>query len=358
MNIERLRELLQAAVKLELATIPPYLCALYSTHPGTNLEATMVIRSVVVEEMLHMILSANVLNAIGGRPRVSGRENAPHYPHELPDGVIIDLLPFSAAAVESFLQVENPEYKAEAHAAAAADGRRDTIHPSHVISVSDGPTTIGAFYTEIMAGLKDVAAEIGEEALFCGDPARQIDGDYYYAAGGAPIVVTDLDSACRALEEVVEQGEGDMANAFDADDDLAHYYRFEQLKYGRSYQAGDGEGIPTGPPVEVDFDAVYPMLPNPTLDELTDPDLRAAGERANREWSELLIQIDEAFDGSPAALIPAVHTMFRLRDAMLVLLANPMPGHDGFHAGPTFEWANLPVADPAAAIPSTVKAGL
>jgi hypothetical protein len=35
-----------------------------------------------------------------------------------------------------------------------------------------------------------------------------------------------------------------------------------------------------------------------------------------------------------------------------------MPGHDGFHAGPTFEWANLPVADPVAVIPSTVKAGL
>lgn len=45
MNVDRLRDLLEAAVKLELATIPPYLCALYSTHPGTNLEATMVIRS-------------------------------------------------------------------------------------------------------------------------------------------------------------------------------------------------------------------------------------------------------------------------------------------------------------------------
>jgi hypothetical protein len=113
MNLERLRELLDAAVKLELATIPPYLCALYSIHPGTNLEATMVVRSVVVEEMLHMILAGNVLNAIGGRPRVSGPENAPHYPHVLPDGVILDLLPFSPAAVESFLRVENPEYKAE-----------------------------------------------------------------------------------------------------------------------------------------------------------------------------------------------------------------------------------------------------
>ena len=289
MNIERLRELLEAAVKLELATIPPYLSALYSIHPGTNLEATMVVRSVAVEEMLHMILAGNVLNAIGGRPRVSGPEHAPHYPHELPDGVILDLLPFSPAAVESFLQVENPEYKAEHQAAGAgstAAGRRCT--PRTCSPCPTVPTTIGAFYAEIVAGLREVAADIGEEALFCGDPTRQIGGDYYYAAGGAPIVVTDLDSACRALEEVVEQGEGDMSSAFDADDDLAHYYRFEQLKYARSYQPGDGVGIPTGPAVEVDFGAVYPMVPNPRMDELADPDLRAAGERANREWSLLL----------------------------------------------------------------------
>jgi Ferritin-like len=338
MNVERLRALLEAAVKLELATIPPYLCGLYSIRSSTNTEATLVIRSVVVEEMLHMILAGNVLNAIGGRPRVSGPANAPHYPHELPDGVILDLLPFSPAALESFLQVENPKYKAEAAKAQDVQGRRDTVHASHVLKLADRPDTIGAFYAEIEAGLKEVAAEIGEEALFCGDPARQIGGDYYYAAGGAPVIVTDLESACRALQEVVEQGEGEMTSAFDADDDLAHYYRFEQLKYGRSYQPGDGVGIPTGPAVKVDFDAAYPMLPNPRLDEFTDPDLRAIVEQANRQWSLLLIQIDEAFGGSPAALIPAVHTMFRLRDAMLVLLANPMPGHSGYHAGPTFEW--------------------
>jgi hypothetical protein len=101
------------------------------------------------------------------------------------------------------------------------------------------------------------------------------------------------------------------------------------------------------------------MLPNPRLEEYPDPDLRAAGERANREWSVLLTQIDEAFDGSPAALIPAVHTMFRLRDAMLVLLGNPMPGHQGYHAGPTFEWVDpYAAAAPApAGTFSTAKAG-
>jgi hypothetical protein len=78
MNIERLRALLEAAVKLELAIIPPYLCGLYSIHPApTRGHAGDPL--VVVEDAAHDP-RGNVLNAIGGRPRVSGPAT-PHYPH-------------------------------------------------------------------------------------------------------------------------------------------------------------------------------------------------------------------------------------------------------------------------------------
>ena len=53
----RLVDLLQAAVKLELATIPPYLCALYSMHPKATTRRSSE-RYIVVEEMLHMVLAA------------------------------------------------------------------------------------------------------------------------------------------------------------------------------------------------------------------------------------------------------------------------------------------------------------
>ena len=88
-NVKRLQDLLQAAVELELATIPFYLCAIYSLRPGSNDEVGLIIRSVVVEEMLHMALAANVLNAIGGEPRVTGTAHVPQYPHELPDGTCL-----------------------------------------------------------------------------------------------------------------------------------------------------------------------------------------------------------------------------------------------------------------------------
>src|SRR5262249_11132232 len=238
---ERLKELLGAAVKFELSTIPPYLCALYSLHPKGNDEAKLVIRSVVVEEMLHMVLAANVLNAIEGEPRVAGAEHAPRYPHELPDGMILDLLPFSPEAIDAFLKVENPQHD---HHAIGPDhpllGKpRPETHAAGAKKVMAEPSTIGAFYGEIVSGLEAAAAEIGEQQLFCGDPARQVTREYYYAGGGSAIHVTNLDGARRALVEIVEQGEGDMHSMYDDDGDLAHYYRFQQVKHNRAYLRSD-----------------------------------------------------------------------------------------------------------------------
>ena len=151
-------------------------------------------------------------------------------------------------------------------------------------------------------------------------------------------MVTDLASARRALTEVIDQGEGNPASMYDVDGDLAHYYRFEQVAVDRTYLRRDTAGAPSGPSLGVDYTAVFPMVANPKSDEYRDPDLRNASRAANRMWSLVLRQVEIACNGQPAALLPAVHTMFRLRDRMLLLLANPMPDHPGRNAGPTFEW--------------------
>jgi hypothetical protein len=344
-DLDRLRDLLQAAVELELATIPAYLCALYSLRPGSNDEASLIIRSVVVEEMLHMVLAANVLNAIGGQPRVTGG-HVPRYPHELPDGTVVDLLPFCPEGVEEFLKVENPQYPHQAldpgHPLVA--GRRPERHRARAASVMGKPTTIGAFYAEIVDGLKGAAAALGEHTLFCGDPARQVTSEYYYAGGGSVQPVKDLPSAIAVLTEIVDQGEGDLASMYDDDGDLGHYFRFKQIARDRFYLPSDDVGEPSGPPVGVDFGAVYPMIANPRDDDYADPELRAASDAVNRTWSGLLRDIEAGFNGRPEALLAAVPGMFRLRDQALVLLANPLP-HGGAqvhpaarHAGPTFEW--------------------
>ena len=287
-----------------------------------------------------MVLAANVLNAIEGEPRVAGAEHAPRYPHELPDGMILDLLPFSPEAIDAFLKVENPQHD---HHAIGPDhpllGKpRPETQAAGAKKVMAEPLTIGAFYGEIVSGLEAAAAEIGEQQLFCGDPARQVTREYYYAGGGSAIHVTNLDGARRALVEIVEQGEGDMHSMYDDDGDLAHYYRFQQVKHNRAYLRSDDSDAPTGPQIGVDFDAVYPMLANPRSEDYSDPALRAASDAFNRTWSELLRQIEVAFNGEPGELVPAVHSMFKLRDQSLVLFANPLPDYPRRHAGPTFEW--------------------
>jgi hypothetical protein len=44
-----LRAHLQTAIEIERATLPPYLCALYSLEEGSNAEAGAVIESVVLD---------------------------------------------------------------------------------------------------------------------------------------------------------------------------------------------------------------------------------------------------------------------------------------------------------------------
>src|SRR4051794_40886332 len=85
-TVDTLHRYLYAALQLEHATIPPYLTALYSIHPGENSDAFHVIRVVAVEEMLHLTLAANVLNAVGGKVDLTGADFVPTYPAFLPDG--------------------------------------------------------------------------------------------------------------------------------------------------------------------------------------------------------------------------------------------------------------------------------
>ena len=76
-TVEDLRTRLQWAIEIEHSIIPPYLCALYSIKPGSNREAVEALTSVFIEEMLHMTLAANVLNAIGGAPVLDQRTETP-----------------------------------------------------------------------------------------------------------------------------------------------------------------------------------------------------------------------------------------------------------------------------------------
>ncbi|MRH92161.1 hypothetical protein GFY24_32790 [Nocardia sp. SYP-A9097] len=331
-TVEDLRRHLQWAIELEHATIPPYMCALYSLEPGSNVEAAQVISSVFVEEMLHLALAANLLNAVGGEPRLDAPELLPAYPHPLPHGdrsVNLQLAPFGSEALELFLSIERPA-------------------SAQALPESDGYRTIGQFYAALELGIRTLVDTLGEDAVFCGDPNRQLNEMHFNSGGGQVIPVHDLKSALAALAEIVEQGEGAArTEVWDGEkdvfhperDQVAHYYRFLELKEGRRFQPGDTpQSGPTGEPIVFDPTKILPMRPNPrTTDYLEGSEVRRAQEEFNNTYCLLLYLLEDTFNGSPSQMRDALGAMYALKSQARALMA--MPSGDGrTTAGPTFEY--------------------
>jgi hypothetical protein len=347
-KLDDLYEYLHAAMQLEHATLPPYLTALYSIHPGTNSAAYHVIRVVVIEEMLHLTLSANVLNAVGGSPDLTRAGFVPTYPASLPDGekdFTVDLQPFSKDAVETFLKIERP--KKAPDEASRLQPRRPMAVQLLAASVTQPDYqyySIGEFYAEIGRGLEYLEGEARQNGttIFTGESARQVKPEYYYSGGGEVIPVDSLESALDAVNLIAEQGEGLGGKIYDTEDELAHYFRFEQLKLGKYYKVGDNPGEPTGPPVEFDWNAVFPVKKNARLADYPEgSELHSAAVDFNESYADFLAFLTRAYTGQPDLLIEAVARMFRIRDTMTRLIHNPIPGLDGVHAAPTFEVASV-----------------
>jgi CDGSH-type Zn-finger protein len=329
---ESLRAHLQTAIEIEHATLPPYLCALYSIKDGANQEAAAVIQSVVLEEMLHLTLAANVLNAVGGSPVLDAPHLLPAYPTFLPHSnraVEVSLRPFSPEALATFMAIEKP-------------GPRDSAPEDDVYE------TIGQFYAAIEDALVRLSAELGEAVVFSGDPTRQVTDALYYGGGGRIVAVTDLASARRALDEIVEQGEGlDHESIIDGDrdmfhpdrDELAHYFRFHELALGRRYLPGDTpHSGPTGEPVTVDWSGVHPMRTNPrSVDYPPGSDIRAAMDGFNRSYSEVLALLQQCFNGDPQLLAIATGAMYGIKGQMIALMQLDC-GDGSSTVGPSFEW--------------------
>jgi len=341
-DVAGLHRHLEAAIQLEHATIPPYLTALYSIRPGTNSAARQVLRAVAVEEMLHLTLAANILNAVGGSPDLTVPGFVPVFPAYLPDGETdfqVGLRRFSTEAVDTFLKIERP-------APTDSESIRIVKRPPNAAMLGAGKVTddgdehfysIGEFYHAIEDALIRLEAEHGAQ-LFSGDPSRQITPEFYYSGGGEIIPVTDLAAARAAIRLIAEQGEGDGGAIFDYEDEIAHYYRFQQLVLGRYYQAGDVAGSPSGLPVDVEWGAVYPIKTNARVADYPEgSELRRAAEAFNGEYAGFLASLTRAFQGEPALLNEAVGDMFGLKELAGQLMRQPLDDAGTEHAAPTFE---------------------
>ena len=330
-----LREALQAAVELEFFTIPPYLIAMWSIKDEAS-DAARTIREVVYEEMQHMALACNMLVAIGGTPRINREPAIPVYPRPMPGGVrpdlIIGLSGLTPEVVRTFMQVERPENPLIFQ---QADGLE---------ALGESFTTIGAFYEAIRTTFHSLTGlKLSVD--------RQVSGPL------APLVIADLPSVDRAIDQIRVQGEGSDVTPL-ADDaakvgtpvaaitaavggvgssptrsravpDLAHYYRFQELDKGQKliYQEKTGDFRWAGP---LPFPEVYPVAPIPAggyRDGDVPPAVAADLRAFDAAYTHMLDELQGAWEsGGQGALWRAVEWMFSLRDRARALMETRIPG--------------------------------
>jgi hypothetical protein len=228
---KELTYLLSQAAELEHGLMCEYLYAAFSlkSTAGPGLRADQLesverwremILGIAAEEMLHWAMVQNMLTAVGSAPYVS-RPHMPAQARGYPPGVQVRLLPFGEVALQHFVYLERPEGMEGADAACfqpagppPAPMRREEIVPR-----GQDFATVGHLYRSIERGFAHLAGKLGADRLFIGPAFQQADETTFGWPDLRPI--TDLAGANRAIERIVEQGEGARG-----DWATAHYGRF------------------------------------------------------------------------------------------------------------------------------------
>ena len=216
---EELVYLLGQACELEHGVMCEYLYAQFSLKRGLDeglTEAQLArvqawekaLISVIKQEMLHLALATNILTAIGAAPHFE-RPNFPILSRWYPPGVQIALVPFGERALRHFIYLERPEGMALDDAAGFAAARHAqplTAGGAGLVAEPQEWRTVGHLYRGIEAGLANLCARYGEDAVFIGPARAQAVTEIF--EWPELLAVTDLASAGRAMETIVEQGEG------------------------------------------------------------------------------------------------------------------------------------------------------
>jgi hypothetical protein len=328
---------LQQAIELEHATIPTYLYALYSIVPGRNRAIAQIISSIVVDEMLHLALASNVLNALGGSPVLDKPDFIPSYPGPLPGaveaGLTVPLEPCSLDLVTSvFMVIEQPEDPLSFPVVSAA-------------AKAEEPLTIGQFYRSI----KERIVALGD-SVFVPGPRNQIGPDQMDQA----VVVTDVATASQAIDTIIEQGEGTSTAPLEiVGTGYAHFYRFSEIAEGGLLVPNPDAGPDTPPddryfydtvnrPVSFDADGVYPVPKNPKVNGTTTPTYppgsvgQVANDNFNYTYTNLLKVLHEALNGQARLLDTAIGMMMSLRQQAMDMASGTNTG--GANVGPSFEY--------------------
>jgi CDGSH-type Zn-finger protein/truncated hemoglobin YjbI len=346
---EALIYMLCEAAELEHGIMCQYLFAAFSLKQseqeglsGTKLDAVRRWRTqvshVAAQEMLHLALVHNLLSAIGAAPHMA-RPNLPAPASHYPAGVQLALLPFGEQALRHFMFLERPEGMdlADADGLAAIGRAAPMLNERDIVPRGQDFATVGHLYRSIEAGFAHLAETRGEDWLFVGPPRAQATAEHF----GWPelIAVTDLASAKRAIEEILEQGEGPRGHWRDA-----HFGQFVNIldEYQQLREANP------------DFEPVRPVMAANVRPPERDVDVPLIGDPLTARVTDLfnvgyevLLQIFERFFAHTEETDAELETLADATVAIMLRVIKPLgdllttlpvgEDHPGMTAGPSFE---------------------
>ncbi|MFD9339392.1 ferritin-like protein [Streptomyces sp. NPDC060028] len=326
-----LKDSLQQAIMLELATLPPYLCGLWSIKdPGADEAVFTAMQEIVFDEMSHLGLAGNLLTTIGGAPRLADEGTVPKYPGPLPGGVrpelIVSLGGLTKQALDMYSRIEEPD------------------HPV----VSDAATTdtsIGAFYTAILDAFRN------HTDLITG--ARQLTRNMeHHGSGNSIVALTSFALVEAAIGVIKEQGEGTSASPENPHPgepgELAHFYVFREIFHGRKLiRTSEYPAKWEFAGAEIPMPQTFPMGTVPPGGwgaggaSAPDPGTRELLDAVNTTYSAMLGFLQQAWQQDVPAkakelLNKAVGQMFALQDPAQTLMGRPLPDGSGKTYGPEF----------------------
>lgn len=355
-SVQDLKNAIQVAIEIEIATIPPYLAALYSLkqQEGYVFDA---IHRVIYQEMRHYGLACNLLLAIGGTPKTITKETLAPYPKELPYG-LGDGLPISIRKlthglrdgegddesalrqIETFMAIEKPDFMRVPR----------LVNGNYVVDSESKPemtpNSIGELYADILTALTNLtengSISFGNEELqVANGPTAHV-----------PVfAITSLELAKKAIDIICSEGEGatdadDGLNPFtsDADSIPAHYFVFSEMYYGRRIEAqvdefGVSKGFSyTGEEIRTTELKTYDMVDNPSLKNIPrDSDAFTVANNFAQKWYQLLQSLHITFTTDKSAIGKAVRLMGECREAALETMKTELPCSDEKMVGPPFE---------------------
>ncbi len=254
---------------------------------------------VAVEEMLHLAQVSNLITAVGGAAHFA-RTNFPMGAATFPFGIELSLEPFSAALIDRLVCYEMPEdgvlapervaeYQAIRARVAGDFNQTESIRVQNASEPFDIDfRTVGEFYHKVETAFHHIPAD----RLFVGPPQAQANPKYLDLPKEL-IEVTDVASACRAIEMIIEQGESPTKEHPDA-----HFAVFDSVRseYRTLTEKAQREARI--------FDPVRPMIDNPTTrgsadapgaNRITDPVARELAGAFNSCYDLMLMMLARFF---------------------------------------------------------------